>query len=237
MDEINSVIQGMVANYKCEKCGNEQNVNIFPCIDFSKNPEYYALVKDLSIFKVKCEKCGIEKIIQFDTLLIDEAHKYFIYLLSDRSFYNKFKYKITYFIETELNKEDKYDLDTYKTRIVTSPNDLVEKMSIFEFGLDDEVIELIKCGIYDKNIIDRVVYDCLYFDGMQNADLEFVAFSSKTSSKEPKKLVVQFGFYNKIVDDLSNFKNRHHDRFEIIDEDWIRSKFDNNFKNSSSELN
>jgi ribosomal protein S27E len=227
MEEINSVIHGMVTDYKCEKCGNTQKVNIFPCINFTQNPEYYALVKDLSIFRVKCEKCGDTKIIQFDTLLIDEQHKYFLYLLTDRSLYNKFQYQITYFIETVLNKDDKYDLTKYKTRLVFSPNDLVEKMNLFELGLDDEAIELIKYGIYEKKLVDRSVYDCLYFDGMNNADLEFIAFSSKTDTKKPMKFVVQSVFYNKVIDDLSNFKNRHRDYFEVIDRDWVVSKFEN----------
>lgn len=230
MEEIHSTIHGLVTDYTCEKCSNVQKVSIFPCINFNQNPEYYSLVKDLSIFKVKCEKCGIEKIIQFDTLLIDETHKYFLYLLTDKALYNRFKYQITYFIETVLNKDDKYDLSQYKTRLVYAPNDLIEKMTIFEIGLDDEAIEIIKCGIFDKNLVDKSIYDCLYFDGMNEANLEFVAFSSKTDTKEPIKFVIQFQFYNKVVDDLSNLKNRHHDYFEVIDEEWVRSKFDKSFK-------
>jgi len=226
MEEIESKINGIVTDYECSKCKHKQKVNIFPCINFNQNPEYYALVKDMSVFKVKCEKCGEEKIIQFDMLLIDETHSYFLYLLTDKSLYNKFKYQITYFIETTLNKDDKYDLSKCKSRLVYSPNDLIEKMNIFEIGLDDEAIEIIKCGIFDKKLVDRAIYDCVYFDGMNEANLEFVAFSSKTSTKEPMKLIVQFQFYNNVVDDLANFKNRHHDYFEVIDEEWVRSKFD-----------
>lgn len=223
---IESTIQGFKADYICKKCGNKQQVNVLPYINFKKNPEYYALVKDLSIFKVKCEKCGDMKIIQFDTLLVDEVHKYFLYLLTDRTLYNKFKHQIKYFIETQLNKDDSYDLSTYKTRLVYEPNDLIEKMNIFEVGLDDEVIEIIKCGIFDKKLVNKSIYDKLYFDGMKNADLEFVAISSKTTTKEPTKCVISFEFYNKIVEDIHNFKNRHHTYFEVIDEEWVRSKFD-----------
>ena len=128
---------------------------------------------------------------------------------------------------------DKYDLSKYKTRLVFAPNDLIEKMNIFELGLNDEAIEIIKYSIYEKNLIDKSIYDCLYFDGMNNADLEFVSFSSKTDSKEPKKFVVQSVFYNKIVDDISNFKNRHRDYFEVIDEEWVQTDFN---KTSQQEV-
>lgn len=226
-DIIDSTIRGIQTDYVCSKCGHTQKANIFPYINFTDNPEYYALVKGMDIFKVKCEKCGLEKIIQFDTLIVDDVHKYFIYLLSDRSLHNKFKYQITYFIETTLNKENKYNLKECKTRLVFSPNDLVEKMNIFEIGLDDEAIELIKRGIFDKSIVNEDAYDLLYFDGMNNADLEFVAFSSKTSTLPAKKITLESTFYNKVIDDLSNFKHRHREYFEVVDSDWVLSKFKN----------
>jgi len=227
---INSVINGITADYECSDCKHVQKVNIFPLINFNKNPEYYSLVKDLSIFKVTCEKCGHEKIIQFDSLIVDETHKYFVYLLSDKSLYNKFKYQITYFIETVLNKDDKYDLNEYKTRLVYSPNDLIEKMNIFEIGLNDQAIEIIKCAFFDKELVNRNIYDLIYFDGLNEANLEFVAISSKTTSKEPKKFVVDFNFYNKIIDDIKNINLLNPEYFKVIDEDWVRSTFKNSEK-------
>jgi len=223
---IESVIHGMKADYVCSECGNKQSINILPYINFAENPEYYALVKGLDIFRVKCEKCGATKIVQFDTLIVDDVHKYFLYLLSDRSLHNKFKYQITYFIETTLNKDGKYDLQKYNTRLVFAPNDLVEKMNIFEIGLDDEAIELIKKGIYDKKIVNEESYDLLYFDGLKEADLEFVAFSSKTTNLAARKIVIAHEFYNKVVDSLKNFKLRHREYFEVIDSDWVASTFE-----------
>lgn len=224
-EDIESVLNGFQADYVCEKCKHSQKVNIFPYINFAQNPEYYALVKDLSIFKVKCEECKTEKVIQFDTLIIDETHKYLLYLLTDRSLANRFKHQIKYFVEAVLNKDDKYDFSEYKSRLVFSPNELVEKMAIFETGLNDEIIEIIKCGIYDKNLVNRSIYDCMFFDGLVNADLKFVIFSSKSASKEPQNFVMKHEFYNKLIDDLSGLKNRHQYYFEEINEDWVRSKF------------
>lgn len=225
MEMIDSKINGFVADYTCVHCKHQQKANIFPYINFNQNPEYYSKVKDLSIFNAVCENCGKKNIIQFDTLLIDETHQYFLYLLSDKSIYRSFKYKITYFVETTFNSNDKYDLDKFKTRVVFSLNDLIEKMSIFEEGLNDEAIEVVKVGLKDKNLIDNAAYDSIFFDGLENANLEFVAFSSKTSTKEPKRISIDHEFYNKVVDDISNLKDRPKDYFEVVDEDWVRSKF------------
>ena len=70
-DDIISTINGYKIPHICDKCKNEDEVPIFPYINFEDNPEYYALVKNLDIFKVKCSKCGNEEYIRFDTLIID----------------------------------------------------------------------------------------------------------------------------------------------------------------------
>ena len=38
-----------------------------------------------------------------------------------------------------------------------------------------------------------------------------------------------------LIDDLANFRNRHRDYFEVIDEEWVRSKFDRPSGKSSGE--
>ena len=223
--EINSIIHGFQQEYQCSKCKNIQKVNLFPYINFSLNPEYYALVKDLSIFKVVCDKCGKTEYIKFDCLIVDEEHKYFLYFLSNKDNFNKFKYQITYFIETTLNKDGKYNLDDYKTRTIFNANDLIEKMAIFELGLNDEAIELIKSMAFEKELINPVVYDSLYFDDLDKTNLKFVAFSEKSSSIEPKQFILDFNFYNNVIDKIKNINVRHKEYFEVIDQNWVNSHF------------
>lgn len=223
--EITSIINGFQQEYKCSKCGNIQKVNLLPYINFAQNPEYYALVKDLSIFKITCDKCNRLEFIKFDCLIVDEEHKYFLYFLSNKDLYNKFKYQITYFIETSLNKDGRYNLNDYKTRTIFDFNDIIEKMSIFEYGLNDEVIELIKSMAFEKKLVNPIIYDSLYFDNIDKTNLIFVAFSKKSSSIEPKQFVLDFNFYNKMIDETKNINARHKDYFEIIDQNWVNSYF------------
>ena len=224
--DIESVIKGFKGDYVCSSCGEKKTVNLLPYVNFTDNPEYYALVKDLSIFKVKCDKCGKEEVIKFDSLFVDDAHKYFLYFLSDPSAYSKFRYQITYFIETSLNRDGKFDLGDYKTRVVFDLNDLVEKMAIFEVGLDDISVELIKFMMYKKKVLDQAVYDKLYFDGMNKMNLEFAAFSSKSSTVKPEKYVIDGNFYNKVVDDVKKISDSLKDSkepFRLIDSSWIET--------------
>lgn len=224
--DIISKINGIKANFKCEKCGNIQNVNIFPYINFNENPEYYALVRNLDIFKIKCEKCNTNAIVKYDALYLNETQKYFIYLLTDKDLIQKFRHQITYFIETILNKNEKYNFDEFKTRLVFNTNQLMEKLAIFELGLNDKVIEVIKYGFYENNLIDETKYNAVYFDGIKETKLEFVLFNTERDI-EIDKIFIDIEFYNQVIDKISKL-NDDNFVFPNIDRDWVNTKLSRN---------
>ena len=222
--EILSKINGIKANFKCEKCGNIQDVNIFPYINFNENPEYYALVKELDVFKIICDKCNTDAIVKYDALYLNEKEKYFIYLLTDKDLVQKFRHQITYFIETVLNKDEKYNFDEFKTRLVFNTNQLVEKLAIFEIGLNDKVIEIIKYGFYENNLIDTTRFDSVYFDGIKETKLEFVLFSSE-NKEDIDKIYIDIEFYNQVIDKISKLNDENF-IFPNIDEEWVKTKIE-----------
>lgn len=216
-DDIVSTINGYKIPYKCEKCGHEEEVPIFPYINFDENPEYYALVKNLDIFKVKCSNCNYEEYIKFDTLIIDPVHKYFLYLFCDEEKINSFRKNIDYFVNTVLNAGEIKDWNTITTRLITDLNQLVEKMTIFETGLNDKAIEFIKCGLLEKKIITESTE--IYFDGINQTNLEFVTFIDNNVDK----VNVSIAFYNKIIESVNKLDDEKIN-FELIDQDWVKSK-------------
>jgi hypothetical protein len=222
--EILSKINGIKANFKCEKCGNIQDVNIFPYINFNENPEYYALVKELDVFKITCDNCNTDAIVKYDALYLNEKEKYFIYLLTDKDLVQKFRHQITYFIETVLNKDEKYNFDEFKTRLVFNTNQLVEKLAIFEIGLNDKVIEIIKYGFYENNLIDTTRFDSVYFDGIKETKLEFVLFSSE-NKEDIDKIYIDIEFYNQVIDKISKLNDENF-IFPNIDEEWVKIKIE-----------
>lgn len=226
---IETTIKGFVGSKKCDKCGHEMNVNILPYINFTVNPEYFEPTKELFIFKAECPKCGNMNHYTFDTMLVDEKNKWILYLLNDTANIDKFKYQIRYFMETEINKEGNKDLDSYTTRLVFTQQDLVEKMVIFEKGLNDKVIEIMKSSLYSQNIFDRSKYDKVLFDAVNVEDesLMFVGINTKTSTVEPKVVGIKYSFYNSVIDKLGGISSlKEKDMFDVIDLAWANRQLE-----------
>lgn len=218
MDEIISKINGIQEEFVCEKCGHKQQINIFPYINFKENPEYYSKVKDLSIFNIICNKCHQQSTIQYNILLLDEVHKYFLYLLPNKEDYDHFKHQIEYFMKINFNEDEIPEYKEYKTRLVFDLNDLIEKMTIFEISLNDKAIEILKNAIIDSKCIEDSTYK-LYFDRIDGLDFVFIYLVKLTNQVKDIKLNV--GLYNGIIEKINHETELR--KFEIIDSEWARN--------------
>ena len=223
MKEINSVINGIQEEFVCENCNHKQIVNLFPYINFKENPEYYSKVKDLSIFNVICNQCHKESMIQYNILLLDETHKYFLYLLTNKDDYEHFKHQIDYFMKINFNYDEFPEYKEYKTRIVFDLNSLIEKISIFELSLNDKAIEILKNAIKDSDQIKEKTYD-IYFDRIENTDMIFIYQVKLTN--EIKDFKISVGLYNGIIEKVN--KDSNEEQFELIDSKWARNFIENN---------
>ena len=215
-EDIVSKINGFELDYTCSKCHSTFKIPIFPYINFSENPEYYAKVKNLDIFKVKCEKCGNEEYVKYDCLIVDPVHKYFVYLFNNKNV-DSFRKSVDYFVNVVLKKDQINDWDQIKTRLVLDLNELIEKIQIFEIGLNDKAIEIIKRGLIERKLSNS---NTLLFDGIQNTNLEFIKVSDK-----PEKITVTIEFYNRIIESVNKMKDENIN-FELVNQDWVLKRIE-----------
>ena len=135
----------MKATITCGKCGKEWEAVLQPCVNISLHPDEKEKVLDGSFFHRVCPSCG-ETISVFYPCLYDDMQKaLMIYLLPE---------------DTEkaleaLNAQQKnWSPDMLKAakickmRAVGSLIQLVEKIKIFDEGLDDRYVELTKPFIF-----------------------------------------------------------------------------------------
>ena len=128
----------------CPYCKAEGDFEMWKSVNIQLNPELKEKILNMEIFTYKCPKCGKEASVAYPLLYHDMSKQIMIYLVNndEESIENTAKILSGEGMESF---EDFGDFSKeYTSRIVTSPLDLREKISIFDAGLDDRIIELAK---------------------------------------------------------------------------------------------
>ena len=108
----------------CPKCGSEFDAPDVRSINVAKDPSLKDRVKDGSLFVCRCPCCGASSLAQEPVLYHDPSAQLLIAYTS-----------------APLSSEG---LEGYTCRLVSSIGELIEKVKVFDAGLDDIALELCK---------------------------------------------------------------------------------------------
>lgn len=219
-------MQEIKYDYNCPNCGKKIKINAYPLINLQSDKNLYKDLFSLDLFRIECDYCKHIFMIQYDTIIVDMYKKYIVYLfLSDtkENFYknindvieNKFKLNMR---QNEIWNELKH------TRLVTSLNELLEKLLIFDYDLDDRIIELIKRGLYQKNRLDEEIYESIRFNKLEKDSLLFTCFNTKDIKIQPIDIAVDIKYYNIMIDSLGGLTNIKSENFALIDKEWAKTQ-------------
>ena len=116
----------------CSHCGAQTPLQTPQSINVALDPELKARVRDGSLFVWECPYCGHRNLARFQTLYHDPDAKLMIWLLPG---------EMPMPAEaTGLARE----LSGYTLRRVREAGELIEKVNLFDAGLDDRVLEMCK---------------------------------------------------------------------------------------------
>ncbi len=102
----------------------------------------------------------------------------------------------------------------YRFRTVRTPNELMEKIAVFEAGMDDRVIEVIKQGILAADEKDRIEH--LWFAPTENGPALLVEEEQGFTDAMP----IDKNLYETVETEYAPLFD---DRITRIDEEWARS--------------
>ena len=186
------------SSVKCGKCGNTHKVAVYPSINVADNPELKEKVASGELFMTECPHCGHRELLRYDLLYHDPSEKLLI-CLSDAGF-----------------RSD--GLEGYTCRMVGDTGSLIEKIKIFDAGLDDVVVEI--CKLVTAQELGRDVD--LKFLKMDGADNEIVF----TYPQDGEMQMVGVGF--NVYEDCAGIVRRNPEITEgaqglvRVDRDWLR---------------
>ncbi|HEX3017274.1 MAG TPA: CpXC domain-containing protein [Caproicibacter sp.] len=153
----------------CPHCGAAVRTQMWPGICAQENPELRTRVLDETIFDWKCPECGYSAQFVYPCLYHDKDRKFMIYVVpngSGREF-------------QPVDVSEKFpQLAGVKKRVVSSPAELKEKILIFEAGLDDYAVELVKyalAGVLDEKYGKKTMqgYFCYANEGENRIGFSF----------------------------------------------------------------
>jgi hypothetical protein len=159
---------------RCASCGAEHPVEVYDRINVKESPELKEKVKDGSLFMWECPHCGRMNLVCNQLLYHDSDEHVMFFLIPPGSFQKEH--------ERALEAQGKAlseSLPGYVLRRVDDTGTLLEKVNIFDSGLNDTVIEMCKHVIKmemiekgdSKDILDAL-FKFYRIDGPDN-DLVF----------------------------------------------------------------
>ena len=205
---------------ECPSCKKTTEVQIWSSINVMLHPEMRRNVLDGSAFEFVCPSCGARERLAYACLYHDQQESFMVYWVpaaeQDKA-------------ETLAMLENiPIPMPGYRRRIVTSRNRLREKILLFERGVDDRVIEVMKRIVWDAYLRDKgVAADEMYFDGVSGTptapDIELTILHA--SGQEPTKITIpaQAGYpvAYRILHEKFNVPTEHSPEWRLVDHTYM----------------
>jgi hypothetical protein len=176
----------------CPHCSAVVKTQMWPGINAEENPDLRALVLNETLFDWKCPACGYEAQLVYPCLYHDKSKKFMIYVVPNGN-------------DCALQSVDVSEafpqFNEMTKRVVTSLTGLKEKILIFEAGLDDLAVELVKLALTDvaeKKHGKSVASGYFCYADEQAGRISFSFFLKGT--KEPVHQDTRMDVYNKSLE-------------------------------------
>lgn len=201
---------------RCPKCNKEFEAVCWDSLNTDLNPEAKEKLLNATFFDQKCEHCGAVAGMLYPMLYHDMSKKVMIWFFTDENSTAE-AYDTIEFAEKELDAFE--EGKKYKYRIVFTPNDLSEKVIIFDNGLDDRVIEVLKLivslMVMEQYPDERI--EVVYFDVDDNGGYMFKLF---TESENMITTNLDMNFYTAITEEYAKMIEKASVKKYVIDQNW-----------------
>lgn len=137
----------------CLKCKKKSDFEFYGSINTMLDPTLKQRVKNFDIFKFICPHCGSEQFVNYSFLYHQMEDKLMIFYCQDEEEVAKVRSLYADDFDTALNVQggsETIDTTGYRRRIVIGADNLVEKIRIFDAGLDDRLLEIYKVLLYGQ---------------------------------------------------------------------------------------
>ncbi len=159
----------------CPHCAGEESVVIWERVHVQEDPDLKERILKKELQAFECSNCGEEVIMAEPFLYVDAAAKQLFYYCPQNKDLLENNRDL---VETmplpdaaELLGTSASEATRYHLRLVTSYNDLIEKIHLYSAGLDDRLMELVKLAMRTRLAeAEGKVLNEIYFLSEQGSD-------------------------------------------------------------------
>ncbi len=127
----------------CPNCGKHCGLDIWNTITATLEPDARLALLNGQLFIHTCPDCDTPNRMDYSTIYNDPERGFMINYVNNQNDYNEGIRMLNGLMDPE-NSDENSLARSYIYRMVTSQNALREKVLIFENGLDDRIIEMVK---------------------------------------------------------------------------------------------
>ncbi len=205
----------------CHSCKLKSKAIVYPRINVSKSPYLKEQILDGSLFMWQCPHCSYKALLEYPLLYHDMDKQLMIYFIPGADKHN--------YISDDIFQRRYPQLGIMTKRIVSSLNELKEKIFIFDSELDDMYIELTKYNL--SQALERKMSDhinssrfCSFDENTPNLGFAFF-FKDR---QEPCLHNVKTAAYEKAADIVDEYlaKTSIRPGFLKIDKAWAMEVMD-----------
>lgn len=205
----------------CPKCGRESDFKVWSSINTVIDPDMKEKVRNLEAFRFVCPHCGADANVNYGFLYHQMEDHIMIYYVTDEESFKTACEMLSsdYGLDGKAADLGIRAMKGYTNRVVTEQSELLEKITIFDAGLDDRVVEIMKVIFHVQMQQEHsgTDVDRLYFYQDENGrfGIQFV---------KEGKVVATAGFerklYEQVAEDFGS-KIRQSGLSEIsVNSDW-----------------
>ncbi len=206
----------------CPKCSQVQSHTIYEQISAFNEPALKTKILRNEMFRFICNHCGHQLTLLYPSLYHDAVHGFMVYLIPTQDQQRIGK------IELDALMNEYLELKT--TRTVRIPNQLAEKIIIFENKLDDRLVELVKQET--KHFLQQQqtpeILD-IYLNKSENGYYFVIIHGSddwRTLDVDENVFEIAYDKYSSYFEDLKPFSE--------VDAQWATQIFNQHLKRVSS---
>ena len=124
----------------CPKCGKQHTMTVWTSLNSKTNPTENKQLIDGMLYRHKCLKCGYEVNIEIPSIYYNKKSETMIAAIFPNQVFTGIS-----MLNAAIKEETMFKPSLkIRRRVVSCRNELTEKALIFESGLDDRLVELVK---------------------------------------------------------------------------------------------